>query len=113
MLVRFKGDAAVEVMPAVRIAAMSDAVINAHRPLPNTRHGRDARADAVHLLWRLAAHPGAVSVFVDAGLVSDFQVVEAIARMRQTVVAVGVRQEVQLADIGAAIAILPQADAAA
>ena len=62
----------------------------------------------VELLGGLRRHPSAVSVVIRARLVRDFQVVEAVVGMGLAVVAVGVRQKVELAYLAAAIAVVAQ-----
>ena len=67
-----------------------DRVLHAHRAVPGFRQGRQAEADQIDLVGRLAPHPRAVGVFVWPRLVGDLQVVEAIAGMREAVIPVGV-----------------------
>ncbi len=62
----------------------------------------------VELLRGLRRHPSAVRIVVRTRLVRDFQMVEPIVGMRVAVVAVGVRQKVQLANLAAAITVVAQ-----
>ena len=100
-----KWNAPLKVKTPLGIATVRDLVLDAQRPIPDSRPGWDAGADGIHRFRRALPRPGAIGVFVDARLVRDFQMVKAIIRMRATVIAVGVRQKVQLADIGAVITV--------
>ena len=62
----------------------------------------------VELLGGLRRHPSAVGIVVGTRLVRDFQVIEPVVGMGLAMVAVGVRQEVQLAYLAAAIAVVAQ-----
>ena len=82
-----------------------DAVLDFHGLLPDLCHGGLAEADVGELVGGKAADPGAVGIFVGAGLVGDFQVVEAVGRVMGTVIAVGVGLEMEFADVGGAVAV--------
>ena len=62
----------------------------------------------VELLRGLRRHPSAVGIVIRTRLVRDFQVVEPVVGMGLAMVAVGVRQEVQLTNLAAAIAVVAQ-----
>ena len=62
----------------------------------------------VELLRGLRCYPSAVRIVVRTRFVRDFQVVETVVGMGLAVVAVGVRQKVQLANLAAAIAVVAQ-----
>ena len=62
----------------------------------------------IKLLRSLRRHPSAVRIVVRTRFVRDFQVVETVVGVRLAVVAVGVRQKVELANLAAAIAVVAQ-----
>ena len=62
----------------------------------------------VELLRGLRRHPSAVGIVVGTRLVRDLQVIEPVVGMGLAMVAVGVRQEVELAYLAAAIAVVAQ-----
>ena len=82
-----------------------DPVLYSHGRLPDFGHGGLAEADMGELVGGKAADPGAVGIFVGAGLVGDFQVVEAVGRVMGTVIAVGVGLEMEFAYVGGAVAV--------
>jgi hypothetical protein len=90
------------------LVGVGDGVLDAERLVPGQRGGRQTGADGVQVLGRLAAHPGAVGVLVGAGLVGLLEHVEAVGGVRLAVVAVGVGEEVELANVGAAVAVGPE-----
>ena len=81
-----------------------DAVLDAHGLLPDFGHRRLTKTDMSELVGGQAAYPGAVGVFVGAGLVGDLQVIEAVGRVVGAVISVGVGLEMELADVGGTVA---------
>ena len=80
-------------------------VVLAHRLGPDLPHRRVGDLPDVGQLAReVPGDPRQVGVVVDARLVADLGVLEAVGRVRPAVVAVGVGQEVQLAEVGRAVA---------
>ena len=84
---------------------MVDPILHVHRLLPDFGHRRQAPTDVWQLVGRVATYPGSIGIFVRAGFVGDFQVVEAVSWVMSAVIAVGVGLEVQLADVGRAVAV--------
>jgi hypothetical protein len=84
---------------------MHDALAS-HLLLPSGSSRRKPQADAIHLIRSLALHPGAVGIFIAAGLIGYHERVEAISGVRVRVVAIRVRKEVELTNIPARIAIV-------
>ena len=103
---RRESNAAIEVVTSLRIPAMHHWVVKAQGTIPDTRVGRKTRADLIHLIGSTLPHPGAIRIFIDTGFVRNFQMIEAIIRMRLAMVTVGVRQKMQLADVCRMIPIL-------
>src|SRR5687767_7167138 len=83
------------------LVRMGDGVFDAERLVPRGGSRWEARADGVQVLGGLPTDPGAVGVLVRAGLVGLFEHVEAVGWVRLTMVAVGMGEEVELADVPA------------
>ena len=76
-----KGNGVAEVLARAR-QRMLHFVLDAHRTFPDIGPRRQANADVVDLLRRDSAHPGLISVFVHAGFIRYFEMVEAVGGMR-------------------------------
>ena len=83
-------------------------VFEAHRLVPDVGCGRQANADPIDLFRRLSAHPCPVRVVIAPRFVRDFQMIEPIGRVDLLVAAVGVWEEMELANVGARVAVVPQ-----